>query len=153
MGDALAVGILGGEVVLLRIDHVVFGPGDAAKNSARRELLGVETHAAHDLLDDALLVVFVVDGEGACEALVANFEGFDVAAENADAERVEGGDQRLGEGGVAEKSVDAFAHFLGGLVGEGDGEDGVGGDAFFADEPGDAAGDDASLCRSRHRRG
>ena len=46
---------------------------------------------------------------------------------------------------MAEKAVDALAHFVGGLVGEGDGEDGVGGDALFLDEPGDAAGDDAGL--------
>ena len=91
VGDALAVGVLGAEVVVLRIDHVVFGPGDAAENGARRELLGVEAHAAHDLLDDALLVVFIVDGEGACEAVVADLEGLDVAAQDAHAERVEGG--------------------------------------------------------------
>ncbi len=40
---------------------------------------------------------------------------------------------------------DALAHLAGGLVGEGDGEDGVGRDAFLANEPGDAAGDDAGL--------
>ena len=148
VGDALAVGILGGEVVLLRIDHVVLGPGDAAQNGARGELLGVEAHAAHDLLDDGLLVVFVVDGEGAGQALVADLEGLDVAAQEAHAERVEGGDERLGQRGVAEQPVDALGHLAGGLVGEGDGEDGVGGDAFFADEPGDAAGDDAGFARA-----
>jgi len=46
---------------------------------------------------------------------------------------------------VVEEAVDAFSHFLGGFVGEGDGKDGVRGDAFFANEPGDAAGDDAGL--------
>ena len=145
MGDALAVGVLGAEVVLLRIDHVVLGPGDAAKNGARGELLGVEAHAAHDLLDDALLIVFVVDGEGAGESFAVDFERFNVAAQDAHAERVEGGDQRLGKRGVAEQPVDALAHLAGGLVGEGDGEDGVGSDAFFLDEPGDAAGDDAGF--------
>jgi len=46
---------------------------------------------------------------------------------------------------VAEELVDALGHFAGGLVGKGDGEDGVGGYAFFLDEPGDAAGDDAGF--------
>ena len=75
--------------------------------------------------------------------VVAHLQGFDVAAQHAHAEGVEGGDERLGQRGVAEQAVDALGHLAGGLVGEGDGEDGVGGDAFFADEPGDAAGDDA----------
>ncbi len=75
----------------------------------------------------------------------ADFQRFDVAAQNAHAERVECGDQRLGERRVAEQALDALGHLAGGLVGEGDGEDGVGSDALFLDEPGDAAGDDAGL--------
>ena len=120
------------EVILLRIDHVVLGPGDAAQNRARRELLGVQAHAAHDLLDDCLLVVLVVDGKGAGQPFVANLEGLNVAPQNAHAERVEGGDQGLGQRGVVQQPVDALAHLLGGLVGEGDGQNGVGRDAFFA---------------------
>ena len=145
VGDALGVGVFGAEVVLLGIDHVVFGPGDAAEDGARGELFGVEAHALHHLLDDGLLVVFVVDGEGAGEAFFPHAQGLDVAAQDADAEGVEGGDEGFGEGGVADEAVDALGHFRGGLVGEGDGEDGVGGNAFFADQPGDAAGDDAGF--------
>jgi hypothetical protein len=52
VGDALAGRILGAEEIILRIDHVIFGPGDAALHAARRELLGVEPHALHDLLDE-----------------------------------------------------------------------------------------------------
>ena len=115
---------------------------------ARRELLGVQPHAPHDLLHDALLVVLVVDGEGAREALVADFQRFDVAAQNAHAERVESGDQRLGQRRVAQQPVDALGHLAGGLVGEGDGQNRVGRDAFFLDQPGDAAGDDAGLARA-----
>ncbi len=62
--------------------------------------------------------------------------------------RVEGADQRLGQRGVAEQPVDALAHLAGGLVGEGDGQDGVRRDALLADQPGDAAGDDAGLARA-----
>ena len=78
----------------------------------------------------------------------ANFQRFDVAAQDAHAERVEGGDERLGERRMAEQLIDALGHLAGGLVGEGDGEDGVGRDAFLADEPGDAVGDDAGFARS-----
>ena len=46
---------------------------------------------------------------------------------------------------MAEQLVDALGHFAGGLVGEGDGEDGVGRDVFLLDEPGDAMGDDAGF--------
>ena len=47
-----------------------------------------------------------------------------------------------------QQPVDALGHLAGGLVGEGDGQDGVGRDAFLADQPGDAAGDDAGLARA-----
>ncbi len=117
-------------------------------HGARRHLLGVEPHALHDLLDDALLVVFVENGKGAGQALVADFQRFDVAAQNAHAERVEGGDQRLGQRRVAQQPVHALGHLAGGLVGEGDGQDGVGRDVFLADEPGDAMRDDAGFARS-----
>ena len=148
VGDALAVGILGAEVILLRIDHVVLGPGDAAQNRARGELLGVQAHALHDLLDDGLLVVLVVDGKGAGQAFLANLERLDVAAQDAHAKRVEGAEQRLGQRGVVQQPVDALGHLAGGLVGEGDGQNRVRRDAFLADQPGDAAGDDAGLARA-----
>ena len=79
MGDALAVGILRCQVILLRIDHVVLGPADPAQHRARRQLLGVKPHAPHDLLDDGLLVVLVEDGKGAREALVAHLQRLNVA--------------------------------------------------------------------------
>ena len=127
---------------------MIFGPGDAALHGARGELLGVEAHALHDLLDERRLIVFVEDGEGAGEALAVDSERFDVAAEDAHAEGMEGGDERLGQRGVAEQLVDALGHFAGGFVGEGDGEDGVGRDVFLLDEPGDAMGDDAGFARA-----
>ncbi len=101
--------------------------------------------ALEGLLDDGLLIGLVVDGEVAGEAFVADAEGFDVAAEDAHAEAVEGGDGGLREGGVAEDLFDALAHLFGGLVGEGDGQDVVGGDAAFLNEIGDAVGDDAGF--------
>ncbi len=96
-------------------------------------------------LDDGLLVGLVVDGEVAGEADSVDAQGFDVAAQHAHAEAVEGGEQRLGERAVAEDLVDALGHLVGGLVGEGDGEDGVRGHAALLDEIGDAVRDDAGL--------
>ena len=46
---------------------------------------------------------------------------------------------------MTEQLVDALGHFAGGLVGEGDGEDGVGRDVFLLDKPGDAMRDDAGF--------
>ena len=77
--------------------------------------------------------------------LPLTLEGFDVAAQDADAEAVEGRERGLGERRVAEDFVDALGHLLGGLVGEGDGEDLVGGNAALFDEVGDAMGDDPGL--------
>jgi len=57
---------------------------------------------------------------------------------------------------VAEQLIDARGHFTGGFVGKGDGEDGVGGDIFFLDEPCDAGCDDAGLagaCAGQNEQG
>ena len=69
---------------------MALGPTDAAQNRARRKLLGVQAHAAHDLLDDGLLVVLIVDGKGAGQALPVDPQGLDVTPQNANAKRVKG---------------------------------------------------------------
>ena len=124
---------------------MVLGPGDSAEGYAGFEGLVVKGEALEGLFDYGLLIGLVVDGEGAGKAFVANAEGFDIAAEDAHAEAVEGGDGGLGEGGVAEDPGYSLAHLFGGLVGEGDGEDVVGGDAAFLDEVGDPMSDDAGF--------
>ena len=101
VGDLFFERIGAREEVLLRVNHVVLGPGDAAEGDARLELFVVDGEAAQCLLDDGLLIAFVVNGEGAGEADVVDTEGFDVAAEDADAEGVEGGEGGAGERGVA----------------------------------------------------
>ena len=130
---------------VLRIDHVIFSPGDAALHSARGELLGIEAHALHDLLDQRRLIVLVKNCEGASEALAVNSERLDVAAKDAHAKGMEGCDERFCERRVTEQLIDAFGHFGGGFIGEGDGEDGIGRDVFLLDEPGDAMGDNAGF--------
>jgi len=52
---------------------------------------------------------------------------------------VKGAEERLGQRRVVQQTVNALAHFAGGLVGEGNGQNGVRSDAFFTDEPGNAA--------------
>ena len=151
VGDALAVGVARAEIVVLRVHHVVLGPRDAAQHGARGQLLDVQPHAAHDLLHQAGLVVLVEDGERARQALVVDLQGLDVAPQDAHAEGVERGDQRLGDAWRGPAGVHALAHLRGGLVGEGDGQDGVRGHALLLDQPGDAAGDHPCLARARAR--
>ncbi len=78
----------------------------------------------------------------------ANFQVLNVAPQNAHAKGVKGGDQRLGQRRVAQQPVNAFGHFAGSLVGKGYGQDGVGRDAFFLNQPCNPAGDDAGFARA-----
>jgi hypothetical protein len=71
---------------------VVLGPGDAAEGYAGFEGLVVDAETLEGGFDDGLLVGLVVDGEGAGEALAIYLQGFYVAAQDADAEAVEGGE-------------------------------------------------------------
>ena len=64
-------------------------------------------------------------------------------AEDAEGLAVEGADIDAARR-AADQVDDAFAHLVGGFVGEGDGEDVPGSDAL-GDEVGDAAGDDAGF--------
>ena len=83
--------------------------------------------------------------------LIADLQHLDIAAQDAHAERVKGGDQGLGERGVAQQLIHALGHLAGGLVGEGDGQDRVGRDVLLLDEPGNAVRNHAGLARSGAR--
>jgi hypothetical protein len=77
------------------------------------------------------------------------FQRLDVAAQDAHAERVEGGDQmawRATSGRASRSTRSAIS--LAALLVKGDGQDGVGRDVFLVDEPGDAVRDDAGFARS-----
>ena len=78
-----------------------------------------------------------------------NAQRFDVAPQHAHAERVKGRDHGLGDGESANQLVHALDHLAGGLVGEGDGEDGLRHHAQVLDQMGDAVGDDARLAAAR----
>ena len=99
-------------------------------------------------LHHGLLIGLVIDGEVFRQAFVADPQRLDIAPQHAHAEGVKGGDERLGQGRVAEKLLDALGHLGGSLVGEGDGEDGVWRDAALLDEVSDAVRDDARLARA-----
>ena len=103
----------------------------------------VDPLRAHALLDQGLAVVLVVDREVRRIAEVAH-----VLAQHAHADGVEGGHQRRPEPDGREEGFHAPRHLAGGLVGEGDGEDGARVHAPHADQVGDAMGDDARLAAS-----
>ncbi len=107
--------------------------------------LRVEVVAAQRLLHQRQRVVLVVDHEAARKSEVAG-----VAAQDAHARRVEGGDPEPLRGGT-EQLLDAFAHLAGGLVGEGHGQDLFGRDAAGADQIGDAVHEHARLAAARAR--
>jgi hypothetical protein len=95
------------------------------------------------LLDDRLLIGGVVDGEIAAEADVVG-----LAAQQARAQGVERRHPHRAAIGL-EQALDALAHFLGGLVREGDRHDLIGIGDLLGDEIGDAMRDDARLSRTR----
>ncbi len=95
------------------------------------------------------LVVIVVDGELRGESRADLRQRRSFAPEQTDAEGVKRGNCR----GVARlarnQGTDALAHFAGGLVGEGDGQDGPSGDLVGADQVRDAVRDHAGLAAAR----
>src|SRR5207249_4494871 len=140
-----AIGVLPGA------DAVVFRVADPAQGLPGREVALGLAGFGEQLLHQALLVVGVVDGE---IALVA--ERLDFAAQDADAERMEGRDQRLGRPFRTEEAVHALAHLVGGLVGERHRQDVLGTRGAVTDQVGDAVRDDARLAApgaGQHERG
>ena len=113
-------------------------------------LLRLVGNMAEDFFDGAELIGLVVDHE---IALVT--EMLDVLAQNPGAERMksanDGAGRFLAGGAVlfaaANQPGGALLHLAGGFVGEGDGQDVAGIDAFF-NQARHARGDDASLARS-----
>ena len=127
---------------------MVLGRGDEAENATRGELFVVDAEALDGRLDDLLLVAFVVDHEVAGVALAVDLQSLDVSPQHAHAEGVKGTDGGLGKRVLTDELVDALGHLGGGFVGEGDGQDAVGGNVLMLDEIGDAIGDDPGFARS-----
>ena len=90
----------------------------SAGELARRPAVLVEALRLDHLLQQADLVVGVEDGEAGLEA-----DELGVAAQDLDADRVEGAEPRHALDGAADQVADALLHLARRLVGEGDGED------------------------------
>ena len=125
--------------VVLGRAQLVLGVGDLGLHRARGEALGVDVEVVEAALDQAALVGGVVDRELARVA-----EPVGVGAQHAGAGGVEGHDPHRA-GGAADEQLDALAHLLRGLVGEGDGEDLVRARLAGAHQVGDPVGEDAGL--------
>ena len=116
-------GEIGGQLQL------VLGPGDGGQHRAGGELLVVKAQLLEAVLHHPQGVVGIVDGEGGGEAQL-----FDVPAEDAHAGGVEGGGPHV-PGLGAQHPLQAGLELAGGLVGEGDGDDGPGGGGFHGAQP------------------
>ena len=129
--------------VRLDVEALVLGRADRGVHRPGREALGVEVEVADHITGQPHGIGLVVDGERRRVA-----EQLAVAAQDADAGRVEGGHPHL-LGHRAHQGGHAVLHLVGGLVGERDGQDLERRDAPLADEEGDAVGEHPGLARPR----
>jgi hypothetical protein len=143
VGDLALEQVAGPLGELLDVDAVVLGRADRGVDRAGREALGVEPQVTDDVAGEADGVGLVVDRELAGEAQLVG-----VAAQDADAGAVERRHPHL-LGHRADQGRHPRLHLVGGLVGEGDGEDLERADALVPDEVGDAVGQDSGLARPR----
>jgi len=119
------LGIGGGLVEVLGTLLVILGVADARQGRAVLHELVVQAEFLVDLLDQDDLVVSIIDLKFAGKAGANGAERRSIATQQADTEAVEGADVRSSVRDAAREQIqDAFAHLTGGLVGEGDGEDG-----------------------------
>ena len=144
--DLLLAGATGQLLRLLHGQHLVLGVAQPVHEARRRRRPLVHVELAHAVPDHRQPVVLVVDHEVRRVPDVA-----DMLAQDADARRVEGGDERRPHPRRPEQRFDPAAHLLGRLVGEGDGEDLPGVHAPGAQEVGDPVGDDPGLAAAGTR--
>ncbi len=111
-GAGIAFGDIGGveALVLPAVDHLGKLPG--------RPALVVDAFGLDHLLDQSDDVVGVENGE-----IRAQADQFGMAAQELDADRVEGAEPGHALDGAADEHADALLHLARRLVGEGDGED------------------------------
>ena len=123
----------------------VLGVGDLAVDRRRRVALGVDADRVHAALDQPPRVGLVVDRE-----LPRVPEPLGLGAQDARAGGVEGHQPHPARA-VAEQPLDALAHLLGRLVGEGDRQDLARLRLVGVDQVGDAVGEHARLAGARPR--
>ena len=136
LGDDLAEKVVGIVGVLVRRQQLVLGLADGPLDGLRCEANIVDVRGFQGRFDHADPIGLIVNGEVAFQA-----DPIGVGAQQADAEAVEGAEPDALAG---HESLDALAHFLGRLVGEGDGQDLIRPDPLL-DEVSDAPRDDARL--------
>ena len=122
-----------------RSDELVLPVADRGQHAAGREFLDVQVVVLDDHGDQSLGVVRIVDREVGVQPR----HEVSVAAQDAHAHGVEGGDPHP-LGGGANEVGDTLAHLRRGLIGEGDRED-LPGRNTSGQQPGDAAGQHAGL--------
>ena len=113
---------------------------DERSQLPRRPAVLVEALRFDHLLQEADLVVGIEDGEARLEA-----DELGVAAQDLDADGVEGAEPRHALDGAADEIADALLHLARRLVGEGDGEDLAGEGAARGEDVGDARRQHARL--------
>ena len=126
---------------LRRADELVLGRRDGGVDLAGREPLRVEVEVAQDVAGQADGVGLVVDRERRPHPEVGR-----LPAQDPGAGRVERRHPHL-LGHRADEGADPFLHLVGGLVGEGDGQDGERRDLEVADQVGDPVGQHPGLAR------
>ena len=101
----------------LRRLHLVLGPGNNTQDLPGRKALFVQRKLLERVLDNPLAVVRIVDGKAAVEA-----DAIDVAAQDADAGRVERGGPDVLRHLLPQHPAQPLLQLVGGLIGEGDGQ-------------------------------
>ena len=110
-----------------------------AVDGSRNEFFDVESQVAHDICGESSCVCLVVYGK--CAGVT---ELFCVTSQHSDARGVERRHPHFfGDGPY--QACHSILHFLGGFVGESDGEDAEWADVVFLDEVGDAVGENSSF--------
>ena len=140
--EAPAVGEHGGFAGrhLLRRQAAILPAVDQHRQHPRRPALLVDVLGFQELLQQADLVVDVQNGEIGLQP-----DHLGVAAQNLDADRVEGAEPRHAFDHVAYDLADAVLHLARRFVGEGDGENLAGPGAAGRQNVGDAHGQHAGL--------
>ncbi len=142
--DLLAV-VVAADFHVARAPAVFLGAGDEPLRLLRRKALVVDVVLLHEPLDGRELVLRVEDLEGRGQV-----GQLPVRAQEAVAQAVEGADPHAAHID-RQHGRQARHHLLGGLVGEGHGEDAAGRHLARLQQPGDAGGQDAGLARSGTR--
>ena len=141
VADLPLVDHLGGLGVLVGRHAVVLGRADHRVHRPRREALRVERQVADHVAGEAVGVGLVVDRE-----LLRIREPVGIPPEDPHASRVEGRDPHLLRHRTHQRA-DPRLHLVGGLVGEGDGQDLERADPVVADQVGDAVREHPRLAR------